>query len=1053
MIGVFGWGRSNDGQLSIGVSEETSILSPKEVSRLQELDIKEISCGEKHTLIVTKDGKLYSCGSNEYGELGHSKPRSRAELVSSLSSMQVIQAAGGSEFSLVITTAGEVFSWGRNDKGQLGRGKLSKEEERKPKLMKSLAVCTVVQITCGANHCLALTDDGRLFSWGCNKYGQLGLGSGHSFHDTPQQIVCLRGIPIAQIASGGNHSFILTWSRAVFGWGKNSFGQLGLNDEYDKSHPTLCKSLRNQKVMYISCGEDHTVALTKEGGVFSFGAGGFGQLGHNSTQNEILPKRVMELMGSVISQVACGRRHTVAFSPSSGKMYAFGSGGSGQLGLGDTSARNSPFPILSPNFPSTGRRLSQVMDHDGSLYLVKHLYSGGDHCLLLARNAEMGGEPDDFREVDPSTQITTLTAEKCEKIKSLQPDVITPSELVDDVLKIFSSSACLNASFLLKNDEHFGCSSKNNGVDMDNVRKLMNRIADAKNVNIIQQITESIENRLLRSLPPSPPDVEALRVYLILPEFHLLYEPKFFSTLIGPFGKSIVGLEKAASRVLDIWWGSLKPRFFKRILGIFKQTALLILRLPNLPATSNMEVMIRFESLKASLEVLKKLNNVNDYNGQIIPYDNFYIPEVTDIVDIRKDYVNWVHRGKTLPSPQLHFCDYPFIFDASAKSVLLQTDACMQMQSAYEEVQRRNFQNLFLPIDPINPMLILHVTRHNIVTDTLQQLSRQGPADLKKPLKVIFVNEEAIDEGGVRKEFFLLLMKEILDPKYGMFKFFEESRLQWFNPNSFEDKQMFHLIGAVCGLAIYNSTIIGLSFPLALYKKLLNRKTTLEDLMELMPSVGRGMHDLLDYEGDDVEDVFCLTFEITVESFGEVQHKPLVEGGSDRPVTKDNRQEYIDAYVDYLFNKSVEDHFSAFSDGFHKVCGGKVLELFHPQELQAMVIGNENYDFHEFEKNTEYKGEYYRQHPTIRLFWEVFHELTIQLKKKFLLFLTGSDRIPILGMKAVKMIIQPTHGGNSYLPVAHTCFNLLDLPKYQDYRTMKEKLCMAIEQTEGFGIV
>lgn len=78
MIGVFGWGRSNDGQLSIGASEETSILSPKEVPRLQELDIKEISCGEKHTLIVTRDGKLYTCGSNEYGELGHSKPKSQA---------------------------------------------------------------------------------------------------------------------------------------------------------------------------------------------------------------------------------------------------------------------------------------------------------------------------------------------------------------------------------------------------------------------------------------------------------------------------------------------------------------------------------------------------------------------------------------------------------------------------------------------------------------------------------------------------------------------------------------------------------------------------------------------------------------------------------------------------------------------------------------------------------------------------------------------------------------------------------------------------------------
>ncbi|XP_061191320.1 probable E3 ubiquitin-protein ligase HERC4 [Saccostrea echinata] len=1052
MTGVFGWGSSHDGQLSIGATDEGNVLSPKEIPSLQKLEIKEIACGEKHTLIVTKGGELYSCGSNEHGELGHSKPRSKAELVTSLSSMHVTQAKAGSGYSVVITTAGEVFSWGRNDTGQLGRGKLSNEEQRKPKLIKTLAVYTVVQISCGSSHCLALTDDGRLFSWGCNKYGQLGLGTSNS-HDTPQQIISLKGIPVALVAVGGNHSFILSCSGAVFGWGKNSFGQLGLNDELDKYHPTLCKSLRNQKVKYMSCGEDHTVALTKDGGVFTFGAGGFGQLGHSSMQNEILPKRVMELMGSVITQVICGRRHTIVFSPSSGKMYAFGLGGAGQLGLGDTVSRNSPFPILSPYLPSLGRRASQVMDHDGTLYTVKHLFSNGDHCFLLANTAERGGEPDDFRIPDPSTQITTLTAEKCDEIRKLQPDVITPSELVDDVLKIFSSSACLNASFLLKNDDHYGCSSKNCGLDMDEVRRLMNRIADAKNVNITQQITESIENNLLRSLPPSPPDVEALRIYLILPEFHLFDEPKFFSTLIGPFGKCIVNLERAPARILDLWWGSLKPRFFKRILEIYRNTALWILRLPNLNASSHMEMVIRLECLKSSLGVLKKLNSVNDANGQIIPYDNFYISEVAEKIDIRKDYVNWVHRGKILPSPQIHFCDYPFIFDASAKSVLLQTDACMQMQSAYEEVQRRNFQNLFLPIDPINPMLVLHVTRHNIVTDTLHQLSRQGPADLKKPLKVIFLGEEAVDEGGVRKEFFLLLMKEILDPKYGMFKFFEESRLQWFNPTSFEDKQMFHLIGAVCGLAIYNSTIIGLSFPLALYKKLLNRKTTLDDLMELMPSVGRGMHDLLDYEEDDVEDVFCLTFEITVESFGEVQHIPLVEGGSEKSVTKDNRQEYIDAYVDYVFNKSVEDHFREFSNGFHKVCGGKVLELFHPQELQAMVIGNENYDFHEFEVNAEYKGEYYRQHPTIQLFWNVFHELPIQLKKKFLLFLTGSDRIPILGMKAVKMIIQPTHGGNDYLPVAHTCFNLLDLPKYQDYQTMKEKLRLAIEQTEGFGIV
>jgi E3 ubiquitin-protein ligase HERC4 len=77
MTGVFGWGRGRDGQLALGVKDEGSVVSPKEISGLQRLNIKEISCGEKHTLIVTKGGELHSCGSNEHGELGHSKPRSR----------------------------------------------------------------------------------------------------------------------------------------------------------------------------------------------------------------------------------------------------------------------------------------------------------------------------------------------------------------------------------------------------------------------------------------------------------------------------------------------------------------------------------------------------------------------------------------------------------------------------------------------------------------------------------------------------------------------------------------------------------------------------------------------------------------------------------------------------------------------------------------------------------------------------------------------------------------------------------------------------------------
>lgn len=305
----------------------------------------------------------------------------------------------------------------------------------------------------------------------------------------------------------------------------------------------------------------------------------------------------------------------------------------------------------------------------------------------------------------------------------------------------------------------------------------------------------------------------------------------------------------------------------------------------------------------------------------------------------------------------------------------------------------------------------------------------------------------------VKQEFFLLLLKEILDPKYGMFTEYPESRCIWFNAQSFEDDVMYFLIGIVCGLAIYNFTIIALPFPLALYRKLLKQKVTLNDLKDLSPTLAKGLNDLLLYEGDDMEDVFCLTFEVTIEQYGHTLNHELKTGGHNIKVNKENRQEYVDLYVDFLLNSSVGHCFDAFSQGFYKVCSSKVLELFHAQELMTLVVGSENYDWGVLEKNAEYKDEFHRNHPTVRMFWRVFHRLDNEEKKKFLLFLTGSDRIPILGMSEIKLHLQPMKVDDNHLPVAHTCFNLLDLPLYSSEEIMHQKLRHAIQYTQGFGLV
>ncbi|XP_064573585.1 probable E3 ubiquitin-protein ligase HERC4 isoform X1 [Zonotrichia leucophrys gambelii] len=1053
------WGNASFGQLGLGGIDEEIVLEPRKSDFFLNKRVRDVGCGLRHTVFVLDDGTVYTCGCNDLGQLGHDKGRKRPEHVGALDAQNIVAVSCGEAHTLALNDKGQVYAWGLATDGQLG---LPGTEEcvRVPRNIKSLSEIQIVQVACGYYHSLALSKGSEVFSWGQNKYGQLGLGYEYKKQTSPQMIKSLLGIPFAQIAAGGAHSFVLTLSGAIFGWGRNKFGQLGVNDDTDRYVPTLLKSLRSQKVVHICCGEDHTAALTKEGGVFTFGAGGYGQLGHNSTGHEINPRKVFELMGSVVTQITCGRQHTTAFVPSSGRIYSFGLGGNGQLGTGTTSNRKSPFTVRGNWIPfSTQCPMSTDSEE---CYCVKRIFSGGDQSFAHYFYPQNMVPPDDFRNPDLLKQIWTVNEMFIQRLLSF-PSGRLPVEIANEIDGTFSSAGCLNGSFLaLSNDDHYKTSARFSGIDMNAARLLFHKLIQPEHAQISQQVAASLEKNLIPKLTSSLPDVEALRLYLTLPECPLMSDENNFTTLAIPFGAAILNLEKAPLKVLENWWSVLEPPLFLKIVELYKDVVVHLLKVCKMGIPpSDRRILTNF--LHTAFRVLEILHRVNE-RGQVIQYDRFYIHEIQDLIDIRNDYANWfqqqvlgmdVNHGLTeLTEVPVIICTYPFVFDAQAKTTLLQTDAIIQMQMAVDQAHRQNLSSLFLPVfESVNPCLIVMVRRDNIVGDAVEVLRKTKNVDYKKPLKVIFVGEEAVDAGGVRKEFFLLIMRELLDPKYGMFRYYEESRLIWFSDKTFEDSDLFHLIGVVCGLAIYNFTIVDLHFPLALYKKLLNQKPSLDDLKELMPDVGRGMQQLLDYPEDDIEEAFCLNFTITVENFGTTEIKELVPKGADIPVVKQNRQDFVDAYVDYIFNTSVASLYSAFHEGFHKVCGGKVLQLFQPSELQAMVIGNTNYDWKELEKNTEYKGEYWADHPTIKIFWEVFHELSLEKKKQFLLFLTGSDRIPILGMKCLKLVIQPTGGGEDYLPVAHTCFNLLDLPKYTDKETLKAKLIQAIDHYEGFSLV
>lgn len=1058
---MFCWGRCSEGQLGLGEIEDENILSPRNLESTfgTESEIKDIVCGWEHTAVLKKDGVVYTCGSNENGQLGHNKDGKKFARVDALETRTVKQVVCGQMHTLAVTDSGLVLAWGDNTKGQLGLGNTENNVQSHPKIVRSLQSDGVMvsQVACGARHSLALSTGGFLFSWGDNKHGQLGIGNSSPVHNVPEHVSSLCGVPFALICAGGYHSFALSLSGALFSWGRNNFGQLGINDNKDHSMPVLVKSLRSQRVRYVTAGEYHTAALTEDGGVFTFGWGNFGQLGHNSNSDECNPKKVFELMGQVVTQVACGRFHTLAYVASSGKLFSFGSGENGQLGNNKVTNINSPVAVHN----------SWVKVKPENHYVVHRIAAGGDHCyILVSKKNQDDCSPCDFRVQDRSKHLWTFTESSVLELVQ-QLSLPNPStEIFHKLETTFSSYSCLNGSFLDRRN-HEQTSSKIHGIHLQSARRSFDLLNGMKHKAIVTKLFAAFTHGVIHSLLQPPPDIEALRVYLLLPECSVYQNGEQFENIVIPFSEAILRLSTDARKVLMRWWSSLPSTFFSRTMKMFQDCVKYLLHFPP-PKFITEEAVRRQAALATCLNVLEQLNTVNTESGDIVPFKQFYIPEIQATIDIRADFFNWIqnqivtnrqefwrhlNHGQTFS-----FCRYPFVFDAEAKTTLLQTDAVMQMQSAVEEVNRRNVRMMMsqLPIDPVNPILVIVVKRDSIVSDTLTQIMKCGPYDLKKPLKVVFHGEEGVDAGGVRKEFFLLLLTEILDPKYGMFTYIEESQTIWFNDLSFEESPMFLLIGVICGLAIYNSTIIDLRFPPVLYKKLLGRKPNLDDFRGFKPAVAKNLEYLLEYDQaeGDLAETFGLNFQVVREKYGALEYIDLIPDGGKTPVNLENRVQYVDVYIDYYLNKSVEKQFEAFAQGFHRVCGGKVMEFFHPEELMQMVVGCQDYDFRELEKVAMYKGEYFKGHPIIRNFWGVFFDFPFKMKKKFLAFLTGSDRVPILGMKSMKIIIQPVAGGEQgdHLPVAHTCFNLLDLPRYSTREMMKTKLSQAVEYSTGFGL-
>ncbi|XP_072210320.1 X-linked retinitis pigmentosa GTPase regulator [Excalfactoria chinensis] len=351
-----------------------------------------ISCGDEHTAVVTGNGKLYMFGSNNWGQLGLGSKNAvhRPTCIKALKPEKTKLAVCGRNHTLVYTEEGNVYAAGGNSEGQLGLGDT---EERTTFHLISFFTNQhkIKQLAAGACTSAAVTENGQLFVWGDNSEGQIGLAD-KTCVSIPCQVDV--GKPVSSISCGYYHSAFITGDGELYTFGEPENGKLGLSPEQLKNSRVPQPVLGiMEKVNKVACGGEHTVVLT-ETGVYTFGLGQYGQLGHGTLLYKTsVPKSVEHLGRHKIHNVTCGESHTAVVAEN-GLMFTFGDGRHGKLGLGEENFANQFDPALCSNFLS---------------FTVLLVACGGCHMLVFASPRPKGSEGIVLEDIHESHLISTVS--------------------------------------------------------------------------------------------------------------------------------------------------------------------------------------------------------------------------------------------------------------------------------------------------------------------------------------------------------------------------------------------------------------------------------------------------------------------------------------------------------------------------------------------------------------------------------------------------------------------------------------------------------------------
>ena len=1044
---IYSWGRS-DLHCLFYKEKNNSEMNDGIYSYRSNRNIISISSNVYHTCAVTSTGELYTCGSNFEGAISDLDEANdnnidqlqRPKLFESLINHKIVSVACGLNHTIILTSSGIPISFGNNEVGQLGHSSRSIRNV-KPHIVnfdysKSNSPMIFRKISCGDLFSLFLTTAGELFGAGSGLY----LGNQTTDHKTISvKIESLIGNNIVDVCCGSTFTLALDSTGLLFGFGNNNQSQLGISNNESSSHiqiPTIVPlSQIRGSICSIAAGSSHSIIWTNDGQVYGAGNNKQGQLGLN-VMRALVFEQLTDLPYPCIL-ASCGSNHSLLLCNDNGNNRVFGMGS------------NNFGNISSTNTSTIIRNITEIEVRTAwKLGNVYYIAAGGDQSFAVGVSDGGVSEASTLLKRNFSTRISKATVcMSTSSLHALLTDTLIQKEsqmvfstTMNLVTELFGSPSLLAGSFIT------------DGIldicGLENVYTTLMQLGNSAIVRLFGSLMESLVQveKLLESTKTFSESL--IRVICIIWQSPLCSMPSLATDLFSRLIKLIMTApfewqEKLFATFLQPTYP--QHIFVTRILKSLQEnlsyeidtsTGTLSYNTPYYCVCMNSLYKLFQNSFSTFLHLFYN-ETISSLSSQTLYAD---YKRYKDDLKTRKgnDKANFFSISR-----------FPFLLSVDAKRRLIVAEAnATQQMSA--------IQGIF---SGETPYYIMVIRRNSILQDTLNYIlaltSTNSIHILKKPLKIIFQGEEAIDEGGVSKEFFQLLISQLFDDSLGAFVHTTDHRSQWINKDKLYSDEEFFLIGIVLGLGLYNNILLDIHFPKVMYKKLLNQPVVLDDIISIDPELYEGFNKLLTYPNlNEIEYVFCRNFTVEWNHFDEKRTIELIPDGANIIVNGDNRKEYVDRLVEWILVDSVKSQFDSLCKGFYHFIDTQFQKLLRPEELELLLVGLPHLDFKELELSTEYIGPPYwtSSFPLIKGFWEIVHSMSFEEKQKLLKFVTGSTKAPVTGLKSLGFKIQ-REAESDNLPTSHTCFNILTLPEYSTITSLKQKLLIAIEECVGFGFI